>query len=479
MESFIIKALQLILSLSILVVMHELGHFAFSKLFRVRIEKFYLFFNPSFSIFRMKKIGGKWRFKCFSRNDSNVRRRYNYEGNEIEEVIPAEQLPADNWKRYPETTEWGIGWLPLGGYVKIAGMIDESFDKEQLQQSAQTWEYRSQKTWKRLLITTGGVLVNFVLALAIYSAVLFTWGNSYVEMRDTPMQFSETALSEGFRNGDCIIAADGKDLGRFSENAILSVLEAKTVTVLRNGETITLPMPEGGLIKLAMRKQKALMSPYLPAVVDSIMPDAPAAAVIKKGDKFLVVEKDTIHTFSELRNFLSKNDKKSSISAIVLRGNDTLLLDIPLDNKGLIGFAPQKSIIPKTETFDFWQSIPAGIDYGIQKLSFYVNQLKFLFSKEGVSNLSGFGGIGSMFAPAWDWMSFWENTAFLSIILAFMNILPIPALDGGHVLFLLYEMIFRRKPSDKFLIYAQTVGMILLLALVLYANGMDFVRAIF
>jgi len=479
METFTIKALQLILSLSILVVMHELGHFFFAKIFKVRIEKFYLFFNPRFSIFRIKKINGKWHFKYFSRNDTNIRSRYNYEGKEVEEIIPIEQLPDNNWKKYPDTTEWGIGWLPLGGYVKIAGMIDESMDREQLKQPAQQWEFRSQKAWKRLLIMTGGVVVNFVLALAIYGAVLFTWGNTYMEMRETPMQFSETAQKLGFRNGDCIVSADGKPLGRFSENALLAALEAKMITILRDDTEMVLPMPEGGLIQLAMKGKSGLMSPYLPAIVDSIMSDVPAVALLQKGDRFLIVENNTINSFFDLKNLLNHNTKKT-ISAVLLRNNnDTISLVIPLNKEGLIGFTPQQNIVTHKETFGFWQSIPEGVNYGVKKLSFYVRQLKFLFSKDGASNLSGFGGIGNMFAPVWDWQSFWENTAFLSIILAFMNILPIPALDGGHVLFLLYEVITRRKPSDKFLIRAQTIGMVILLSLVLFANGMDVLRAIF
>jgi len=478
METFAIKALQLILSLSILVVMHELGHFFFAKIFKVRIEKFYLFFNPRFSIFRMKKISGKWHFKWFSRNDTNLRRRYNYEGKEIEEAIPIEQLPDNNWKKHPDTTEWGIGWLPLGGYVKIAGMIDESMDREQLKRPVEQWEFRAQSAWKRLLMMLGGVVVNFILALAIYSATLFTWGSAYMEMRETALQFSETAQQFGFRNGDCIVSADGEVLGRFSENALLAVLEAETVTVLRDSVEIVLPMPEGGLIRLVMKEKAGLMSPYMPAIVDSVMSDAPAAALLQKGDKFIQIEKNVITSFFDLKNFL-QNNTKTTISAILLRNNDTISLVIPLNENGLIGFTPQQNIVTHKETFGFLQSIPAGVDYGIKKLSFYVRQLKFLFSKDGASNLSGFGGIGGMFAPVWDWQSFWENTAFLSIILAFMNILPIPALDGGHVLFLLYEVITRRKPSDKFLIYTQTIGMILLLSLVLFANGMDVLRAIF
>ena len=257
-------------------------------------------------------------------------------------------------------------------------------------------------------------------------------------------------------------------------------------------------MPEGGLIRLAMKNKTDLLWPYMPAVIDSVMSDAPAANLLRKGDKFIEVENKTITSFYDLVEILDDNNRSQkkntwetilswfqkdnqerTISAVLLRNNDSISLVIPLKENGLIGFAPQQNVILHTDTFSFWQSIPAGVNYGIEKLSFYVRQMKFLFSKDGASNLSGFGGIGNMFAPVWDWESFWKNTAFFSIILAFMNILPIPALDGGHVLFLLYEVITRRKPSDKFLIYAQTIGMILLLSLILFANGMDVVRALF
>jgi len=482
----LIKILQFILSLSILIVVHELGHFFFARLFKMRVDKFYMFFNAYGSILKCKKIKGKWKVKWFFRNDKSTRIKLDENGIEVRdkkgrmqaELIPLAELPDDNWNKYPETTEWGLGWLPFGGYCKINGMIDESMDREQLKQPVKQWEFRSQKAWKRLLMMTGGVMVNFILALAIYGAVLFTWGSTYMEMRETPMQFSETAQKLGFRNGDCIVSADGKPLGRFSENALLAALEAQTISIFRDGAEIILPMPEGGLIRLAMKDKSGLMSPYLPAIVDSIMSDAPAAALLQKSDRFLTVENNTINSFFDLKNLLNNNTKKT-ISAVLLRNNDTISLVIPLNEKGLIGFTPQQNIVTHKETFGFWQSIPEGINYGIKKLSFYVRQLKFLFSKDGASNLSGFGGIGNMFAPMWDWQSFWENTAFLSIILAFMNILPIPALDGGHVLFLLYEVITRRKPSDKFLIRAQTIGMVLLLSLVLFANGMDVLRAIF
>ena len=478
METFLIKTTQLILSLSILVLMHELGHFIFAKIFKTRVEKFYLFFNPRFSIFRMKKINKKWHFKWFSQNDTNIRLRYNYEKKVVEEIIPAEQLPDTNWKKYPDTTEWGIGWLPLGGYCKVAGMIDESLDTEQMKKPAQSWEFRSKPAWQRLLIMIGGVAVNFVLALAIYSATLFTWGNTYMEMRETPMQFSETAQSLGFRNGDCLVSADGKALGRFSESALLAALEAKTITILRNDTEIALPMPEGGLIRLAMKDQSGLMSPYMPAVVDSVASNTPAAALLQKGDRFIKVENETITSFYDLKTFLD-NNTKTILSAVLLRNNDTVSLVIPLNENGLIGFTPQQNFVRHKETFSFWQSIPAGIDYGVNTLISYVRQMKYVFTREGAQQIGGFASIGGLFPAKWNWQAFWEMTAFLSVILAFMNFLPIPALDGGHVLFILYEVITRRKPSTNFMMRAQLFGMAILFALLIYANGNDLMRYLF
>ena len=452
MSAILIQASQFLLSLSILIIAHELGHYFFARLFGIRCEKFYLFFNPSFTILRFKKTLSGWKVKFFSKNSE-----------------PLTSAEYDN----KEKTEWGIGWLPLGGYVKISGMIDESLDTDQMKREPQDWEFRSKPAWQRLLVMIGGVSVNFIFALAIYSAILFSWGNAYMEMRDTPMQFSETAQKLGFRDGDRIISADGKILGRFSEKTLFAVLEAKTVNVLRNDAEIALQMPEGGLIRLAMQKKEAPMSPYLPAVIDSVMSDAPAARLLQKGDRFLMVENDTINSFVDLRKFLNEN-KKTNISAVLLRNNDTISLTIPLTESGLIGFTPQ--IFMHRESFGFWQSIPAGINYGVNKLISYVRQMKYAFTKEGAENIGGFVTIGGLFAPVWNWQAFWEMTAFLSIILAFMNILPIPALDGGHIMFLLYEVITRRKPSTEFMIKAQTIGMLLLLTLLIYANGNDLIR---
>lgn len=478
METFLIRAFQLIFSLSILVIVHEFGHFFFSKLFKVRVEKFYLFFNPGFSLVRFKKINGQWKVKWFSKNNSsNIREKTDDLGNKEYEIIPLDELDEESWSKYPQTTEWGIGWLPLGGYVSISGMIDESMNIEQMKQPAKPWEFRSKKAWQRLLIMLGGVLVNFVMALLIYSAVLFTWGQDYFEMKNTPMQFSELGHQVGYQDGDCILSADEVPLSRYSESTLLALIEAKQVVVLRNGEEIVLHMPTN-LMADILKSKKGFLGPYTPAIVDSVIPNAPSTMFLKRHDKIIAIGDSIINSFFDVRNVL-KNNQSDVLQITVVRENDTLIQLVPLTQEGLIGFSPMQLVSPQTESFSFWASIPAGIGYGIDKLSYYVRQMKFIFTKEGAASIGGFGAIGSMFAPVWDWHSFWETTAFLSIILAFMNVLPIPALDGGHVLFLFYEIITGRKPSDKFMTYAQSIGMLLLFSLLFYANGMDIIRAIF
>ncbi len=447
----LIKAIQLILSLSFLVIIHEFGHFCFARLFGMRVEKFYLFFNPSFSLFRCKKIDGKWCFAFFASNEH-----------------PFEDNPDST------NTEWGIGWLPFGGYCKISGMIDESLDTEHLKQEPKPWEFRSKPAWQRFFVMAGGVTVNFIGALVIYSAIMYSWGNAYVEMSETQLEFSDTAKQFGFCDGDRILAIDGKKTGKFDENNLLSLLEAKEITVIRNVDTISLSL-QSGLVKKVLREQQGFVSVFVPAVVDSVMPNAPAYNVLMHDDRFLQINGNEIITFADVQKSL--NEKTGdTLNAKVLRGADTVNLALPLTAEGKIGFYVKNPLNVKTETFGFFESIPKGISYGIDKLTYYVRQMKFLFTKEGAESIGGFGAIGSMFPSFWDWHSFWETTAFLSIILAFMNVLPIPALDGGFILFLLFEIIFRRKPSDKFMINAQMVGMALLFTLLIYANGMDILR---
>lgn len=439
METFLIKALQLILSLSILVVVHEFGHFLFARLFKIRVEKFYLFFDPWFALFRFKPKGSD--------------------------------------------TEYGMGWLPLGGYVKIAGMIDESMDKEQMALPPQPWEFRSKPAWQRLLVMVAGVLFNLLLAFFIYAMILFTWNDTYLPLRNVTqgMEFSQAARNAGFQDGDILLRADDKELERFGVRTLLDIADADQVTVLRNGEEVVLSIPEN-LMQNLLKDKEGFAAFRIPTVVfQSQEGSAAHKAGLQRGDSITAVNGVVTPTFSDMRSILNGN-RNSEVTLSFFRNGSLQHTAVAVDSAGTLGFyamaAPQ---IYRLETvhYGFFESFPAGIRMGIEKLKEYVAQFKYVFTKEGASSLGGFGAIGNLFPAMWNWQAFWEMTAFLSVILAFMNILPIPALDGGHVMFLIYEVIARRKPNEKFMEYAQVAGMILLLALVLYANGMDVVRAIF
>lgn len=446
METFLIRALQLIMSLSLLVIIHEGGHFFFSRLFKVRVEKFYIFFDPWFSLFKFK--------------------------------------PKNS------DTEYGVGWVPLGGYVKISGMIDESMDTEQMKQPAQPWEFRSKPAWQRLLIMVGGVMMNFLLALFIYSMILFTWGDSYTSLQDMTygMKFNERAQEIGYRDGDILLRADEKPLERFGMDMLREIAEARTVTVLRDGKETEVYMPEISLLDIA-KDDPMFVSTFYPNVVDSVIPGRPfAVAGIQRGDTLLAINDTPIlswNTFAETLNGYQADSetteaKDASFTLVYSRNGVRDTLTMKTDSLFMVGATP---MVPNyketTRTFGFFESFPAGAELGVNTLKGYVNDMKYVFTKEGAKSVGGFGTIGSIFPKVWDWHRFWEMTAFLSIILAFMNILPIPALDGGHVLFLLYEIIARRKPSDKFMEYAQMVGMFLLFGLLIWANFNDIMRFVF
>lgn len=434
-----VRALQLILSLSILVLVHEFGHFIFARLFKVRVEKFYLFFDPWFSLFKFKPKNSE--------------------------------------------TEYGIGWLPLGGYCKISGMIDESMDREAMAQPPKPYEFRSKPAWQRLLIMVAGVLFNFLLALFIYSMVLFTWGDTYLPLKHVKagMDYSETFHEIGFRDGDILLAADGTELERFDENSFRQVLNAKTVTVLRDGVETVIPIPED-IAQRVMRDRKGFADYRFPMVIDRFAASSPAEkAGLQPGDTVCAVGGVATPTFYDVSKQLAEY-KNREVTVEVVRSGLTHSFVLQLDSLGKMGIyskSPYEMYQTVTRKFGFFESFPAGICLGVNTLKGYVSDMKYVFTKEGASSLGGFGTIGSLFPAVWDWESFWMKTAFLSIILAFMNILPIPALDGGHVMFLLYEVIARRKPSDKFLEYAQITGMALLFALLIYANGNDILRYFF
>jgi regulator of sigma E protease len=436
-ESFLIKALQLIVSLSILVIVHEFGHFLFARLFKVRVEKFYLFFDAWFALFRYKPKNSE--------------------------------------------TEYGVGWLPLGGYCKISGMIDESMDTEQMAKPPQPYEFRSKSAGQRLLIMVGGVLFNFILALAIYAMVLLAWGDSYLPLKNMKMgmDYSETFHKVGFRDGDILLAADGKPIERFGSDALRSVLDARIVTVERDGTTAEIFIPEDMAQRL-MRDRQGFASVRVPVIVLSPTDGYHAAkAALQAGDTIVSINGQPTPTPYDMSNILSQS-KGSEVEVGVHRGSNSLSFALPVDTAGHIGVMldvnPSNVYQTVTKHYNLLTAIPAGASLGVNTLKGYVGDMKYVFTKEGAGSLGGFGAIGSLFPATWDWHTFWMTTAFLSIILAFMNILPIPALDGGHVMFLLYEVIARRKPSDKFLERAQMAGMIILFALLIYANGNDLLR---
>ena len=494
METFLIRALQLILSLSILVVLHELGHFAFSRLFKVRVEKFYMFFNPTFSLVRAKKIDGKWNIKFFAKNvpanerpklDADGDKMIDAKGKQVMEPMPLTELPKGDWRKYPDNTEWGIGWLPLGGYCKIAGMVDESMDSAQMAQEPQPWEFRSRSVWQRLPIIIGGVLVNFILAMAIYAAVLFTWGQEYLPLQNAKygLQFSKTLLNSGFQNGDNIVKVDGLPVEHRADLIEKILIDGKqSVTVSRDSQLLDLKLPSDFAQQVLAAGETNFVSIRFPFVVEEITSGSPASnAKLQPGDSIIGINGKSMYIFQDIASELDAS-RNSQISINFIRKGNPMETKLQLndDAKLGVGLRPDFNFIEsKRIEYGFFASIPAGINLGWETLTSYVKQLKLAFTKEGSKQMGGFGSIGKMFPPTWDWQVFWSMTALLSVILAFMNFLPIPALDGGYVMFLIYEMITGRKPNDKFLEYAQTTGMLLLFALLLFANGNDIFKAIF
>ena len=432
----LIKVSQFVLSLSLLIIAHEMGHFLFAKLFKTRVEKFYLFFDPWFSLFKIKK----------------------------------------------GETEYGVGWLPLGGYVKISGMIDESMDREQMKQPPQPWEFRSKPAWQRLLIMVGGVVVNFIMAFLIYAMILFVYGQEYVPVKNAVYgyEFCETAMNNGFQNGDKIISVDGVEYEMMGDVIHhIAFDNAKRVTVERDGQQMDLAMPSDLTAQFLKANEKMFALMRYPWVVDRTMSGSPAENAGLTGGDVLIAINGTPTPTTTLFVGEIKSNAGREIALTILRDGAELVKNMRVSDEGTIGVyaqRPETILQSKRKDYDFWQSFPAGVQYGVETLAKYVKNMKLIFTKEGVKQVGGFIAIGNIFPATWDWSAFWTMTAFLSIILAFMNILPIPALDGGHVLFILYEIITGRKPSDKFLEHAQIVGMVLLIGLLLLANGNDIVR---
>ncbi|MGQ9619408.1 MAG: RIP metalloprotease RseP [Bacteroidales bacterium] len=436
----LIKILQLLFSLSILVVIHELGHFCFARLFKTRVEKFYLFFNPWFSFFKFKR----------------------------------------------GETEYGLGWIPLGGYVKISGMIDESLDREQLKQPAQPWEYRSKPAHQRLLIMTGGVLFNFLLAFFIYVSILYAWGETYLPTSNVKYGIVTDSIgySIGLRNGDKILSVDNQYIDNFYQIPKEIILNNRsTIQVERDGEIINIAIPVE-YIKGAIRGGGHIDAriPFGPFIVNGFGKKSPAReAGVMEDDEIAGADSIRFMFFDEFQNYLLKNRNKYITLNIIRSGQKINILVKPNQAGRLEIIRTQENIFEyKTIKYGFFQSIPAGFKLGVTTISDYLKQFRLIFSKEtkGYESLGGFITIGRIFPGVWNWQAFWNLTAFLSIILAVMNILPIPALDGGHVMFLTYEVITGKKPSDKFLEYAQITGMIILFALLIYANGNDIIKLI-
>lgn len=432
----LIKASQFILSLSFLIVLHELGHFIPARLFKIRVEKFYLFFNPWFSLFKKKK----------------------------------------------GDTEYGLGWLPLGGYVKISGMIDESMDKEQMKQPAQPWEFRSKPAWQRLIVMIGGVTVNLILGMLIYIMILFVWGKEILPVENLKYGYAVDKTMEpyGFRDGDVITHVDGEPLvSAMDVNKEIFVRNASVIKVQRpDGSDTSITLPDDIEYTLMEAGVPTPFSPRFVSPVDSVIEGKRAEkAGVQKGDLIVSINGTPTPYWSDCVKAIRSN-KKKEIELEILRGTDTLMIAVKVDSEGTIGIAPVKKpdLETKEITYGFFEAIPAGISHGAETLTDYALSLKFLFTSSGAKQMGGFGTIGGLFPPQWDWRAFWGLTAFLSIILAFMNILPIPALDGGHVMFLLYEMITGKAPNQKFMEYAQLVGMILLIALIVFANANDIIK---
>ena len=430
----VMKGIQLLLSLSLLIVLHELGHFIPAKIFKTRVEKFFLFFDVKFALFK-KKIGD---------------------------------------------TVYGVGWLPLGGYVKISGMIDESMDKEQMEKPPQPWEFRTKPVWQRLIIMLGGVTVNLILGFFIYMMILFVWGKNTLPNSALPMGMGVSSLGKeiGFEKGDQILMVDGKPLEvALDINKMLLIRSVEKVQVQRaNGNEVTLEIPIDIGDRMFSSGQMNPLYPLFPAEIDSVLKEKNAfTAGFKAGDKIVAADDIVIEDWLELRDF--NNGKANQAVQYVVERNKILdTINMVLDDDGKMGVIPRSNIKISQIKLSLVESIQEGFSYGYWTLYDYVAQFKYVFTKKGASQLGGFGAIGSLFPASWDWRAFWASTAFISIILAFMNLLPIPALDGGHVMFLLYEMITGRKPNERFMEYAQMVGFFLLLALVIYANGNDLFR---
>ena len=513
-----IQWIQLIIALSFLVVIHELGHFTFARLFKVRVEKFYMFFNWKISLFRMKKVDGKWRFAFFAPNLEPAaveqidpvtgEAKKDEKGNILYRPMTAEEinaLPEGDWRRDPDNTEWGIGWIPFGGYCSIAGMVDETKAATDLPSEPQPWEYRSKKAWQRLLIILGGILVNFIAALLMFGAMLHHWGDDSLPLSriDGGLYYSPVLEQEGFRQQDRIISIDGVEPEFLTDVVEAIIVEGKREVIVQRGEeTVSLQLSEDlGTRYLAIMNENdrierakahkdktyqkrpyVLISYFVPFVVDSVIENHAAYfGGMQRGDSVVDVNGELTPCTVMVQNALAMHPC-DSVTVGYYRDGEYMQAHLFIGDHCKIGVTmmPLAAFYEPVHTdYGFWESIPAGIKYGWNILASYIHQFRLVFTKAGAESLGGFGAIGNMFPKLWDWYAFWHMTAFLSLILAFMNFLPIPALDGGYVLLLLLEIITGKQIPDKWLEKINNVGFWILIALLIYANGNDIFKAFF
>ncbi len=457
----LIKILQVVLALSLLVLFHEFGHYSFAKLFKTRVEKFYLFFNPRRSLIRFKRFDGKWHCKVLAPNED------------------------PEWDAHPENTEYGVGWLPFGGYCKIAGMIDESMDTEAMKQPPQPYEFRTKPAWQRFFIMFGGVLYNFILAIILYAAILNTWGEEYLRNEDAVYGIAVNDLSSeiGFRDGDRILAFDGVPTENFSNLQVdLVRSQATSATVVRDGDTISVAIDPAYLP--AMLNTPGMFDLAFPFVVKEVQPESPNIdAGLEPGDALTGIDDEPMFIVQQIQKELREH-KGEQVSASIVRDEATLELPLQVDTAGRIGVLLDtdldKFFNVTTREYGFFSAIPAGARKTWNTIKGYVQELGLIFSPktQAYKSVGSFIAIGRIFPDTWDWYKFWSLCALLSIMLGVMNLLPIPALDGGHILILLFEMLTRRRPSDKFMVVAEWIGMSMLILLMVLAFGND-IRSLF
>lgn len=490
MEEFLIKAAQLLLAFALLVTVHEFGHYIFARIFGMRVDRFYVNFNPWFSLLKYYPDKGKLQIIAWTTQKRDAEgKKLEGDENQIPHALATlnvrKHAAFKNGKPTWASTMYGLGWLPLGGYCAIAGMIDETQSAESLAKEPEKWEFRAKKPFPRLCVMLAGVTFNFLLAIIIYIGIAFHWGERVIpfDAATEGMDYATQLQDIGLQNGDRLLALNGRTADAADDNVMWDMVQDGTrITVLRNGaDTVNVTVP-AGFIKKVMNNKEPVMTYRVPAVVaEPVKGEAAMRAGLRNGDRITAVNGTPTPSLTEFFPALQQ-EAGATVPLTVLRDGKTITVDCAVNGAGKIGI----KLTSPTELFRFREvkysllsAIPYGIGAGTDKLVTYVKSLKLLFSKEGAQSIGGFGAIGDMFPARWDWYSFWNITAFLSVILAFMNILPIPALDGGHVVFTLWEIVTRRRPSIKVLEYAQIAGMAFLFLLLIYANGNDIYRFFF